>query len=169
MNKYASGYTLIQILSAIGWLIILISVVGGIFIASNAERGMGWVGISVGVAGSFQGLLLLGMGAIGTAILDGSLASQHNVEIKQKSKSSSAESISESKLHDEIKYSIEMFRFVVASSLGKPGFSFVEISHGVLILRSIDGKYFVNDKSFDSLEAARFDLRKNLVSESIFY
>lgn len=37
---------------------------------------MGWVGISVAIAGSFQGLLLLGMGAIGTAILDGSLAQQ---------------------------------------------------------------------------------------------
>jgi hypothetical protein len=77
MNKYASGYTLIQILSVIGWLIIVVSIFGGIFIASNAVRGMGWVGISVAIGGSFQGLLLLGIGAIGTAILDGSIALQN--------------------------------------------------------------------------------------------
>lgn len=161
MNKYASGYTLIQILSVIGWLIIIVSIIGGVLIASNADRGMGWVGISVAVAGSFQGLLLLGMGAIGTAILDGSVASQRNIEIKEHSSLSKPNSAPNSDLHDEVRALIEMMRLVVASSLGKPGLSFAEISYGNLVFKKFDGTYIANEVVYDSLDIARRELKKS--------
>lgn len=76
MNRYASGYTLISLISVIGWLAIVLSVVGGIIIGVNAPRGAGYIGFTLAIAGSFQGLLLLGVGAIGQAVLDGSIAQQ---------------------------------------------------------------------------------------------
>lgn len=164
MNKYASGYTLIQILSVIGWFVIVISVIGGIFISLNAERGMVWVGISVAVAGSFQGLLLLGIGAVGTAILDGSVASQRNIEIQERSNLSNSNSALDRNFYDDIRFSIEMMRFISAASLGKPGLSFVEVSYGSFIFKNVDGTYLVNEEVYESLENARIDLKKHWLS-----
>jgi hypothetical protein len=76
MNKYASGYTAIGLISVVGWLVIAVSLIGGIVIFSNANRGEAYIGFAVAIAGAVQGLLLLGVGAIGSAILDGSTAQQ---------------------------------------------------------------------------------------------
>ena len=144
MNKYASGYTLIQILSVIGWFVIAISVIGGIFILSNAERGMGWVGISVAVAGSFQGLLLLGIGAIGTAILDGSVAQQEvAANISKK------DSVVPSREREDL------MPYLLAATLGVPGGEFIENFKGKFLIRSADGKIMVGNEIFSSLSLAK--------------
>lgn len=88
MNRYASGYKMISLISVIGFFAIAISVVGGIIIGSNAPRGLGYVGFVIVIAGSFQGLLLLVVGVIGQAILDGSNAQQDALSaIKELAKS----------------------------------------------------------------------------------
>jgi hypothetical protein len=76
MNKYASGYALIQFMTVFGAIVVGVSLLGGLMIFFNSEKGMGWVGVAAAVAGTFQGLILMGVAAIGEAILDGSLAQQ---------------------------------------------------------------------------------------------
>ena len=76
MSKYTSGYTAMGLISVVGWLVIAVSLIGGIIIFSNANRGEAYIGFVVAIAGAVQGLLLLGVGAIGSAILDGSTAQQ---------------------------------------------------------------------------------------------
>ena len=76
MNKYPSGYALVSLISVFGWIIIVASIIGGLFMLSSAPAGMRYIGWIVAIAGSVQGLLLSGMGAIGLAILDGSIAQQ---------------------------------------------------------------------------------------------
>ena len=73
MNKYASGYTAMGIISLFGWIVIVISVIGGYVIGNITE---GYIGLITVVCGLVQGVLLLGVGAIGSAILDGSAAQQ---------------------------------------------------------------------------------------------
>lgn len=84
MNRYASGYALIQVLSVVGWLVIALSMIGAIIVASNAPRDMGWVGFVVFIAGGFQGLMLIGVGAIGSAVLDGATSQARSVELQEK-------------------------------------------------------------------------------------
>lgn len=80
MNKYASGYTLIAAVSVLGWLVIAFSIIAGIVAGSNAPPGSGGIGWIVAIVGSMQGLMLLGFGAIGGAVLDGSSAQQLSIE-----------------------------------------------------------------------------------------
>jgi hypothetical protein len=79
MNKYASGYTAISIITVFGWITICASVIIGLIILLNARNDAGYIGLILGAAGAVQGLLLLGMGSIGLALLDGS-ASQQRIE-----------------------------------------------------------------------------------------
>lgn len=81
MNKYANGYTAIAMISVFGWVVIAVSVVGGVITLADDQSGMAFFGWSVIVAGTVQGLLLLGMGAIGLAILDGSVAQQDSLKV----------------------------------------------------------------------------------------
>lgn len=83
MNRYASGYTLISLISVIGWLAIALSLIGGIIIGANAPRGLGYIGFTIAITGSFQGLLLLGVGAIGAAILDGAIVARRSFELQE--------------------------------------------------------------------------------------
>lgn len=76
MKKYSSGYALIWLISLLGSVLIVISVLGGLYIGLKAPPGMEYLGLLVVIGGSVQGLLLIGVGAIGTAILDGSIAQQ---------------------------------------------------------------------------------------------
>jgi chitinase len=79
MNKYSSGYALMQMLSLLGVIVIVCSVVLGIFIFAMNDRLSDFMGITAIIYGGFSGLVLMGMGAIGGAILDGSM-SQQNTE-----------------------------------------------------------------------------------------
>lgn len=81
MNKYSSGYTAISIISFLGWIVIIVSIIGGAVIGLGADRGMGFVGLVVAGAGVVQGLLLLGVGTLGLSILDGSIAQQSILKI----------------------------------------------------------------------------------------
>jgi hypothetical protein len=76
MNKYSSGYALMQMLSLLGILVIVCSVGLGIFIFAMNDRLSEFVGITAIIYGGFSGLVLMGMGAIGGAILDGSVSQQ---------------------------------------------------------------------------------------------
>ena len=76
MNKYASGYSALSVISGFGWLVMIGSVFGGIITAKTLSTDMEWVGFLVAGAGITQGLFLFGMAAIGKAILDGSLSQQ---------------------------------------------------------------------------------------------
>lgn len=75
MNKYQSGYAAISLITAIGWVTVALSVAGGIAIAMGADRN-GEIGLLIGAAGAIQGFILVGIGSVGQAILDGSLALQ---------------------------------------------------------------------------------------------
>lgn len=93
MNKYSSGYALMDIMGALGVLVIVCSVGLGIFIFAMNDRLSEFVGITAIIYGGFSGLVLMGMGAIGGAILDGSVSQQRTeqeigrlIEEMQKSK-----------------------------------------------------------------------------------
>ena len=73
MNKYSSGYEAMKLISLVGWIVIGISIIGGYIIGSITE---GFIGLIIFVCGVVQGVLLLGVGSIGSAILDGSKAQQ---------------------------------------------------------------------------------------------
>jgi hypothetical protein len=81
MNKYSSGYTSIALISVFGWIVIAVSVVGGVIVLANAPPDIGYVGWIIVVAGGVQGLILLGMGAIGLSILEGSVAQQDSLKV----------------------------------------------------------------------------------------
>jgi hypothetical protein len=76
MRKYASGYFVIGVLAILGAVTIVISVIGGLAIAGNSPSDIRYIGWSIAIGGSIQGLLLIGLSTIGTAILDGSIAQQ---------------------------------------------------------------------------------------------
>lgn len=78
MKRYASGYALLNICSSIGSLIIFFSVIGAIAAYNISEET--WMAVLVFAVGAFQGLILMGLSAIGVAILDGSTAQQALLE-----------------------------------------------------------------------------------------
>lgn len=81
MNKYASGYALIRLMSVVGSVFIAVSIIGGVVIGVSSPRGMGGYGFVVAILGVFQGLMILGVGAIGEAILDGARSQASSVEL----------------------------------------------------------------------------------------
>lgn len=80
MNTYSSGYTLTALVTILGWIFIAASAIIGIFVYANAPRDFEFLGFFVFLAGAFQGIILLGVGAIGEAILDGALFQQKSFE-----------------------------------------------------------------------------------------
>lgn len=78
--KYNWGHLLTNIYAFFGFIVIFFSVVLGIIFFASAPRGMGYLSIFIVVAGSFQGALLLGIGSIGKAVLDGSEAQQNSLK-----------------------------------------------------------------------------------------
>ena len=179
MNKYASGYTAMGLISVVGWIVIAISLIGGIIIFSNANRGDAYIGFIVAIAGAVQGLLLLGVGAIGSAILDGSaaqqslyaLAQQKLYELQENNKINATAS---SKLAIDAKSDIgvtsesamKMLSFVTSSSLGKPGLLFVETFQDKIILKDVGGKYIVDTETYPSIEIARAAIVKAFYADS---
>lgn len=79
MNKYASGYTLVNIFAVLGVLLIIVSLVIGVLVADE----IGTLGYVIIIFGAFQGLIIVGMGSIGRAVLDGSVAQQKILDIHQ--------------------------------------------------------------------------------------
>jgi hypothetical protein len=80
MNTYSSGYTLTALVAIFGWIFIAASAILGIFVYANAPRDFEYIGFFVFLAGAFQGIILLGIGAIGEAILDGALFQKKSFE-----------------------------------------------------------------------------------------
>lgn len=83
MNRYASGYTLCSLLSIFGFAAIALSTICSFFfiymyVSIDIPGGEFLLGIAfvILIFGFFQGITSLGMGAIGRAILDGSVAQQ---------------------------------------------------------------------------------------------
>ena len=168
MNKYASGYTAMGLISVVGWLVIAVSLIGGIIIFSNSNRGDAYIGFIVAIAGAVQGLMLLGVGAIGSAILDGSAAQQDIYALVQQKlhelqESNKINASASSKLANDVRSDIgvtsesamKMLSFVTSSSLGKPGLLFVETFQDKIILRDVAGKYIVDTETYPSIEVAR--------------
>jgi hypothetical protein len=168
MNKYASGYTAMGLISVVGWLVIAVSLIGGVIIFSNASRGEAYIGFIVAIAGAVQGLLLLGVGAIGSAILDGSAAQQSlyalaEQKLHELQESNKLNASASSKLANDAKSDIgltsesamKMLSFVTSSSLGKPGLLFVETFQDKIILKDVGGKYIVDTETYPSIEVAR--------------
>jgi hypothetical protein len=88
VNKYSSGYTLCSLLSIFGVIVIVVSTLCALFLffvyfSADLRGGAQVLGIGVVVLlfGFFQGITSLGIGAIGRALLDGSIAQQ---EVAQK-------------------------------------------------------------------------------------
>ena len=79
MRKYSTGYIIINVISFIGFLTVVVSLFGGIIFVANAPNGMSYLGWLFTIGGSIQGMMLIGMGSIGLAILDGSIAQQHSL------------------------------------------------------------------------------------------
>ena len=82
MNKYSTGYALINIFAALGVVLIFISFIIGALV-SREGGGLGYVII---IFGAFQGVIIVGMGSIGRAVLDGSIAQQELLHIHQSNK-----------------------------------------------------------------------------------
>lgn len=82
MNKYASGYALANIFAVLGVVLIVASLISGTIIADES----GALGFVVIIFGAFQGIIVIGMGSIGRAILDGSVAQQQLLDIHQSNK-----------------------------------------------------------------------------------
>lgn len=82
MNKYASGYALVNIFAVLGVILIIVSFVLGALIAGEGG-GLGYVMM---IFGAFQGLIIVGMGSLGRAVLDGSVAQQEILEIHRSNK-----------------------------------------------------------------------------------
>ena len=152
MSKYSSGYSLMQMLPVLGWIVIAISLIGGISIGSNAPRGMGGIGFLVAIIGGFQGFMLLVLWAIGTAILDGSIAQQDLLSRQGNPAGNTTARPGDAKVE-------ELLRLMLANALGKPGLAFHEQCGGVPIFRTDAGTFVVNENSFDRIEAARDSLR----------
>lgn len=80
MRKYSSGYFVIGVLAILGIFTIVVSVLGGLAIAGNSPNDIQYIGWCIAIGGSIQGLVLIGLSTIGTAILDGSIAQQLMVQ-----------------------------------------------------------------------------------------
>jgi hypothetical protein len=141
MNKYASGYTAMGLISVVGWLVIAVSLIGGIAMAGTMPRGMGYIGFIVAIAGAVQGLLLLGVGALGLAILDGSIAQQEIITRKEVAAPPSERD--------------DLIQYLISASIGLPGGVFLENYKGNLIVRGVDGKIIVGKDIFNSVAAAK--------------
>ena len=81
MNTYSSGYTLTGLVKVFGWIFIAASAIIGISVFASAPRDFEYIGFFVFLAGAFQGIILLGIGAIGEAILDGARFQGESLEI----------------------------------------------------------------------------------------
>jgi hypothetical protein len=90
MRKYSSGYEAMRLISLVGWIMIGISIISGYIIGGSMPRGEGYIGLIIFVCGVVQGVLLLGVGAIGSAILDGSTAQQEVADHFRNAKLNSA-------------------------------------------------------------------------------
>lgn len=140
MNKYPSGYALVSLISVFGWIVIVVSIIGGLVMLASAPVGMRYIGWTIAIAGSVQGLLLSGMGAIGLAILDGSIAQQ---EI-------SANKVSTPHHEDD-----GLMRYLVSAAVGIPGGEFIENYKGKFLIRDASGNIIVGKESFASIKAAK--------------
>jgi hypothetical protein len=83
VNKYSSGYTLCSLVSIFGVIVIVISTLCAFFfffVYFSTDLPGGATVLGMGVVfllfGFFQGITSLGIGAIGRALLDGSIAQQ---------------------------------------------------------------------------------------------
>lgn len=158
MNKYASGYTLLQVLSGAGWLVLVASIIGGIFVGANAPRNMGWIGFVVAIAGGFQGLLLIGVSAIGDAVLDGSVA-QQEARDHARNKNSDASSA------DYQKEILHLGRCLVASSMGVPGGEYIGTYKGIALISDVSGKIKIDKEVFGSADLARIYIDDGIKEE----
>ena len=162
MNKYDSGYVLTQALSVVGWLVIVLSVVCGAVVGFNVSNDMGWIGFVIAIVGGFQGLLLIGAGTIGAAILDGSVAQQ---EILSKQASLNAHNSGK-----QIESQVEnLLRLILGNSHGKPGLAFQEQYMGTSIFKSESGVFITNDTAFEARELARGSVAKGKNSSTSSY
>jgi hypothetical protein len=147
MNKYSSGYAAISVISFFGWIVIAVSIIGGIAVLSNAPPGLGYMGWIIAVAGAVQGLLLLGMGAIGLAILDGSIAQQ---EVAAKKEVTAPKNERD-----------DLMRYLVSAAIGVPGGEFLENYKGNFIIRDVAGNILVGSEIFSSVNAAKIKINSS--------
>lgn len=160
MNRYASGYTLVSLISIFGWGVVAVSLVGGLSWASSAPEGLGYIGFIVAVSGVVQGIILLGIGAIGLAILDGSVATQRSFERQEQSGNSSS-SIAVDEAVKNIGSAVNMLSLIAAKSLGKPGLFYVDTIMGKSVFKAADGKYEVDGVTFSSMEAVKSSIKNS--------
>ena len=158
MNKYQSGYTAMGILAFVGWIVIAISLVGGLLVASNGPPGMGYIGFISAVVGSVQGLLLLGVGSIGAALLDGSVAQQEVAANMAKRDSVAPQREPEN-----------LMPYLLSAAVGVPGGKFIDNYKGRLIIRDSIGRILVGGEVFSSITDAKMwiDGQKSDVTSAI--
>jgi len=155
MNKYASGYTAMSIISLVGWIVIGLSIICGFLVSMNRE--MGYIGLIIAVSGTVQGLILLGVGSIGSAILDGSTAQQEIIAEMRKN-SDGGQKTENSNI--EI---IELMGRQLSAVLGYPGGRYIENYRGYDIIKNKEGLFLVNGNTLNS----NVDARKYIDDESI--
>lgn len=153
MKKYSSGYALMDIMGALGVLVIVCSVGLGIFIFAMNDRLSEFVGITAIIYGGFSGLVLMGMGAIGGAILDGSV-SQQNTE---REIARLVEEMRNSKNDGSYQYSYVKNNDIIAEEI-KQEEPLVENYKGYEIIKNSSTCYIkgiVDPDNFRSIEAAQ--------------
>jgi hypothetical protein len=75
-DKYSFGYTAMKVVSVLGFLTILSAGIFGFSVIAGGSEGSGFFGWSILVFGIINGVLIIGIAAIGEALLDGSVAQQ---------------------------------------------------------------------------------------------
>ena len=85
-DKYTFGYFAMGVLSLFGAVTVAASIFLAIKLASEGNLGSGVVAAAVFFVGSAQGLIVIGLGSIGGALLDGSVAQQELLSLARKEK-----------------------------------------------------------------------------------
>ena len=151
-KRYNFEHAATQLITAVGFMTIAAALFLAFFIGNNAPVGMGYLGAVVFISGCIQGLLLIGVGSVGTAILDGSATQQDMLAFLrgQLDKPDNAKETNEL-----------LLRYLVASSLGAAGSKFIEIYKGELIVEVKSGGYGVGEKLYTDLTTAQNAIEKD--------
>ena len=145
-DKYSFGYIAMGVLSLFGAVTVAASIFLAIKLASEGNLGSGVVAAAVFFVGSAQGLIVIGLGSIGGALLDGSVAQQELLSLA-KDKPTGVDPLATSQEN--------LLRYLVAASLGTPGTKFIEVYKGTAIFEPTSGGFIVRSQKYTDVHGAR--------------
>lgn len=157
-DKYSFGYFAMGVLSLFGALAIAASIFLAIKLAAGENSGSGMVAAAVFFVGSAQGLIVIGLGSIGGALLDGSVA-QQELLLLAKDNPTGVDPLATSQEN--------LLRYLVAASLGTPGTKFIEVYKGVAIFETTSGGFTVGSQKYTDVHWARKAIDSGKLAETL--